>query len=69
MFLIQMGQYHQINVVTSIEYLENQNFHLYLHLLKYIQPKIYQIAEITLKNTAICSAAFEVVEQMKKEIK
>jgi Fe-S-cluster containining protein len=33
------------------------------------RPKIYQIAEITLKNTAICPAAFEVVEQMKKEIK
>ena len=32
------------------------------------RTKIYQIADITLKNTAICPAAFRIVEEMKKRI-
>jgi Fe-S-cluster containining protein len=33
------------------------------------RKKIYQIANITLANTAICPAAFDVVERMKESIK
>lgn len=33
------------------------------------RKKIYQIANLTLANTAICPAAFDVVERMKKSIK
>ena len=32
------------------------------------RSKIYQIADITVKNTAICPAAFRIVEEMKKRI-
>ena len=32
------------------------------------RSKIYQIADITIKNTAICPAAFRIVEEMKKRI-
>ncbi|WP_455168577.1 YkgJ family cysteine cluster protein [Aegicerativicinus sediminis] len=33
------------------------------------RKKIYQIGNITIKNTAICPAAFNIVEEMKKRIK
>ena len=33
------------------------------------RKKIYQIGNITIKNTAICPAAFNIVEEMKKQIK
>ena len=33
------------------------------------RKKIYQIANLTLANTAICPAAFDIVEQMKTAIK
>lgn len=32
------------------------------------RQKIYQIANLTIKNTEICPAAFQVVEEMKKKI-
>ena len=33
------------------------------------RKKIYQIGNITIKNTTICPAAFNIVEEMKKRIK
>ena len=32
------------------------------------RPKIYQIAQHTQKNVAICPAAFEIVEKMKQRL-
>ncbi|WP_372474735.1 YkgJ family cysteine cluster protein [Capnocytophaga sp. ARDL2] len=32
------------------------------------RQKIYQIAQLTIKNTEICPAAFQVVEEMKRKI-
>ena len=32
------------------------------------RPKIYQIAQHTLKNVAICPAAFSIVEKMKERL-
>lgn len=32
------------------------------------RKKIYQIADMTLKNVAICPAAFEIVERIKKQL-